>query len=239
MTTTLIVDDRRFIADAYRQLLTGVGHDVLVEGDPAVAAEVAIAHGVDLALVDLSFPDHEVNGLDVLVQLHSRAPGVPAAILTQADAPFQEMLRYAWDALPLAGALSKDLPPNDLLAAVRAILAGTVFVDPLISLYLPSARRPERALACYDRLIGHAGHAELWRALATSKSPPDYRQLAGQLGKKHNTIKNYRDDLANYLLAFGLDDVSSLVELHGFARDTRPFLLHAARPYLSNRKDSR
>jgi CheY-like chemotaxis protein len=228
----LLVDDRRFVAEAYRQLLDTAGHSTTVVTDPAEVDTAAHEVTPDLALVDLSFPDHDRNGLDVLLALHDTAPRVKLGILTQADAPFQDLLRCAWDALPLAGALSKDMLPPDFRRAVGEILAGSVVVDPLIRLYLPAQRRSERSLDAYDRLIGHAGHAELWLALAHAEDPPDYAQLSGQLGKKHNTIKNYRDDLATYLTAFGPDLGSSLVELHRFARTARPLLVRAARPYL-------
>lgn len=233
MAAILLVDDRRFIAEAYRTLLEAEGHDVTVEVDPdAVTAELVYRATPALALVDLSFPDHDRDGLDVLLDLHELAPRLRLAILTQADAPFQELLRTAWDALPLAGAISKDLLPRDVGRAVTRMLAGEVVVDPLIRLYLPAARRPERTADAYGRLIGHAGHAHLWVALATAPSPPDYAALSAALGKTHNTIKNYRDDIAHRLTAFGPDLGSSLIELHRFARTARPLLLRAARPHL-------
>ncbi|WP_370327088.1 response regulator [Euzebya sp.] len=236
MTHSLIVDDRRFIAEAYRSLLVDVGHDVTVQTDPtAVTAASLREDPPDMAFVDLSFPDHELNGLDVLLALHDEVPQARAVILTQADAPFQELLRCAWDALPLAGAISKDLLPADFARAVRALEAGEVVVDPLIKLYLPARRRTERTLDAYGRLMAHAGHAELWVALATAEDPPDYATLAAQLGKKHNTIKNYRDDLATYLMAFGMDTGTSLVDLHRFARTCRPLLLRAAAPHVRGR----
>lgn len=234
MIRSLVVDDRRFIAEAYRNLLEHAGHEVAIQADPTEVTAAWLARWApDLAFVDLSFPDHPCNGLDVLLAVHDHCPSARLVVLTQADAPFQELLRCAWDALPLAGAISKDLLPDDFHAAVRRLLLpGGTFVDPIIRLYLPERRRPERSLDAYRRLIGHTGHAQLWQALATAEEPPDYARLVAQLGKKHNTIKNYRDDLARMLLAMGYDAGASLADLHDFARTARPLLLRAAGPYL-------
>lgn len=231
--TTFIVDDRRFIAEAYRDLLVQAGHHVEVYSDPsALTAQALAQRQPDLALVDLSFPDHAHNGLDVLLALHVGSPGTRAVVLSQADAPFQELLRVAWDALPLAGAISKDLLPAKFLRAVADILAGGVVVDPLMRLYLPEQRRRHRALDSYAHLMQHAGHARLWEALATSEQEPDYAVLRRRLGTSHNTIKNYRQTLAMLLEGFWDHQVASLSDLYGFARTTRPLLLHAARPHL-------
>lgn len=184
--TSLIVDDRRLVAETYRSLLAGMGHTTVVVNDPGVVTAGWLAgQRLDLAFVDLSFPDHQRNGLDVLLTLHDHSPGTRLVILTQADAPFQDLLRCAWDALPLAGAISKDLLPAEFTAAVQQLSApGGSYVDPIIRLYLPSRRRPERDVEAYRRLIGHAGHAALWVALATSPTAPDYVDVAAVAGER-------------------------------------------------------
>ena len=238
MTTCLIVDDRRFIAEVYRGMLTDLGHDVVVATDPAQVGPTTVTDmGLDLALVDLSFPDHDRNGQDVLLCLHRQAPTLPLAVLSQADEPFQELLRHTHDALPLRALISQDLLPEEFAGAIATVLGGGTYVDPLMQMYLPARRHPARGLAGYRRLIGHAGHARLWRALATAADPPSYADLSAHLGTSHNTVRNYRDDLGMFLQAFGLDGVTSLVSLHAFARATRPFLLHAVDAHLA--KDHR
>ncbi|HUJ60014.1 MAG TPA: response regulator [Kofleriaceae bacterium] len=55
--TVLVVDGDALHARAIRDALAHDGHDVVVEPDPARAAEVATRHALDAVIVDVDLPD--------------------------------------------------------------------------------------------------------------------------------------------------------------------------------------
>ena len=178
----------------------------------------------DVALVDLSYANSSFTGLDALCHLHATSPTTSLAILTQGDEWVAQMLRDAWDAFPLATALSKSAPTNTLIDAVGRLLQGEpVPPDPVLQPLLPAIRSPWRSLEGYGRVIQHAGHAKLWRALVTCDDEPSYRDVAEATGLTVNTVRNYREQLLGPLSMHGLVH-PSMHEMQQFARRCRPLL---------------
>jgi DNA-binding NarL/FixJ family response regulator len=186
---------------------------------------------VDLALVDLSYAHSPLTGLDALCHLHAACPRTTLAILTQGDEWVAEMLRDAWEAFPLATALSKSASITSLLDAVARLLDDDeVPPDPVLQPMLPEERSPWRSLEGYGQLILHAGHAKLWRALASFDDEPSYRDVARATGLSVNTVRNYREQLLGPLSLHGLVH-PSLHDMAQFARRCRPLL----RPHVEAR----
>ena len=225
MAQLLLVDDAsalvEMFADAIRSRL---GHEVVV----AVAlADVGDAldqvEQLDLAVVDLSFPQEDGSGLDALVQIHRERPDAHLAMITQGDEWVANLMRDAWELLPVATVISKSAPLGYQLDAITRVLAtGSAPVDPAIQPLLRANRSPYRTAASFGALVQHAGHATLWRALLVA-TDPTYQELAQLSGLKLNTVKNYRVQLLPELGLHGLDD-QSLRGMWEFARRCRPFL---------------
>jgi DNA-binding NarL/FixJ family response regulator len=185
----------------------------------------------DVALVDLSYANSPMTGLDALCHLHETCPRTRLAILTQGDEWVAQMLRDAWEAFPLATALSKSAPTSTLIDAVARLLDGDeVPPDPVLQPLLPTMRSPWRSLEGYGRVIQHAGHAKLWRALATCPDEPSYRDVAEATGLTVNTVRNYREQLLGPMALHGLTH-PSMHEMQQFARRCRPLL----RPHIDAR----
>lgn len=185
----------------------------------------------DVALVDLSFAWAPHSGLDALCHLHETRPNVTLAIVTQGDEWVADQLRVAWEALPIAAAVSKSAPLRVLVEAVSALLAGaTVPPDPVLQPMLPSTRSAFRSLEGYGRLVQHAGHAKLWRALWDGPDEPSYRDIAEATGLSVNTVRNYREQLLDPLATHGLTQ-PSLHEMSRFAKLVRSLL----RPHVEAR----
>lgn len=231
-----MVDDNATSLELIAEAITGrLGHAVILVTDvDAVTPEFCRTGSFDLALVDLSFRGSALSGLDVLLRLAAASPPTRLVLFTQGDDAVAELMRDAWEALPLASAVSKSLPLDLLLETVRRVLAdGTAPPDPVLRPLLPATRSPWRRADGYRRLVHHAGHAKLWRALIDAGAEPSYEELHRLSGLKVNTLRNYREQLVPELGLHGLAN-PTMREMQAFARRCRPLLL----PYLTRPVDA-
>ena len=230
MTRLLIVDDAEALTTLFgRAVHESLGLDVVVVSDLSELIEILEPdHPFDLALVDLSFPGQGGSGIDGLVEIQRQCPSTKLAIITQGDEWVADILRDAWELLPITTVISKSAPLDYQLGAIRRVLRdGAAPIDPAIQPLIPSNRNPWRTPETFSSLVQHAGHAKLWMALINSDSDPSYRSIAASAGLKLNTIKNYRAQLLGELALHGLTD-ASLIEMRSFALRCRSFL----QPYI-------
>ena len=229
----LLVDDATQVTELFGSVLVReLGCEVAVASSPGGVADLlAAGPAFAMAVVDLSFPHEEANGLDALVAVHRHDASTRLVILTQGDDWVAELLRDAWEALPLAGAISKSTPTDGQVELLRRVLRdGSAPPDPVLQPWLPRERSPWRRAEGFGRLVQHVGHAKLWQALIESDVEPSYRDLATATGLKLNTLKNYRAQLLGELALHGLSD-PSMHEMQAFAKRCRPLL----GPHLSAR----
>jgi two-component system response regulator DesR len=95
-------------------------------GDAIVPA--AMTHRPDVALLDIDLP--VVDGLTAAAELRRRLPSCRTAILTGLSQP--DILRQAL-AAGASAFLLKDLPADDLIAAIRAVAHGERVIDPRLA----------------------------------------------------------------------------------------------------------
>ena len=225
MTRILLVDDAAAMAELF-------SHEVAARFDAEVEVCVAVAdvelaldaEPYDLALVDLSFPQESATGIDAMVQIHARQPATRLAIMTQGDAWVSDILRDAWDLLPVSTVISKTAPLEYQLEMIAGVLRGaTVEPDPAVQTLLPARRNPERTPERFGNLIQHHGHAKVWNVLMDRGFEATYKNVSDSTGLKLNTVKNYRSQLLTELRVHRLDD-PSLREMQEFAWRCRSFL---------------
>lgn len=231
MSRLLLVDDAAALAELFGLAIQHhLGHEVhTVVSLAEVRATIALIDHVDMALVDLSFPQEQGTGLEALVRIHAHSPTTRLAIVTQGDEWVSEVLRDAWELLPITTVISKSAPLAYQLEAISTVLRlGSAPPDPAIQPFLPSrpnkARTPER----FARLVQHAGHAKLWNSLL-AVDDANYKAIADYSGLKLNTLKNYRAQLVDELQVHGLHD-PTLKEMQAFAKRCHPFL----EPYIES-----
>jgi two-component system, NtrC family, response regulator HydG len=94
------------------------GFDVTHTLDPAVGLKRASSEPWDLVLTDVEMPG--MSGLELLEALRRVSPGLPVAVLT-AHASFDYAIRALRDHADEF--LSKSVPPEQLLASVRSLVA--------------------------------------------------------------------------------------------------------------------
>ena len=141
MIRVLICDDHVIVRQGLRQMLADAG-DIEPAGEaadgPAALAAVrkAAADGAlpDVVLLDIAMPQRD--GLDVLKALKDDFPKLPVLILsTYPDR------QYAVRSLKLgaAGYLNKSADSEQIIAAIRKVAAGGLFITPSIAEQLAGA----------------------------------------------------------------------------------------------------
>jgi CheY-like chemotaxis protein len=225
VSTILLVDDAAALAELFGNAIEQqLGHTVhTVVSLAEVRATIALIDHIDLALVDLSFPQEDGTGLEALVRIHTHSATTRLAIITQGDEWVAEILRDAWELLPITTVISKSAPLAYQLGAITQVLRdGSAPPDPAIQPLLPSRPNLDRTPERFSRLVQHAGHAKLWSALLSVRDA-NYKAISDSSGLKLNTLKNYRAQLVDELAVHGLDD-PSLKEMRLFAKRCYPFL---------------
>ncbi|WP_106402128.1 response regulator [Actinocorallia populi] len=130
MIRVLVADDEPLITAGIRTVLESAP-DILVVaevGDGGAAVEKALAHRVDVVLLDINMPG--ADGLDALAELRRHALDTRAVVLT-AFGQEANVLRALQDGA--AGFLLKNCTPDELIRAVRAAHAGEAYLSPAVT----------------------------------------------------------------------------------------------------------
>jgi DNA-binding NarL/FixJ family response regulator len=126
----LIVDDHPVVRAGLAALLQQIETDatVLQASDALSAFQISAANpDIDLVLLDLMMPGTE--GVSAIAEFGKSFPQLPVAVLSSSEAPAD--VRRALNAGAL-GYIPKSAAPQTLLAAVRMVLLGEVYVPPLM-----------------------------------------------------------------------------------------------------------
>jgi len=130
-STVLIADDHPLFRTALRGALGSMLPGAVVhEADsfPALKAAVAAHPDLDLILLDLDMPG--VRGFASLLWLRGEHPSVPIVIVSGQAQP--ALMRRAMD-FGASGFIPKSVEPAVMAQAVRAVLAGGMWVPPEIT----------------------------------------------------------------------------------------------------------
>ena len=133
MIRVLIADDHAVVRQGLRTFL-GLQEDIEVVGE-AADGEQAVAEAErlapDVVLMDLVMP--RMDGVEAIRRLHELVPGARAVVLSSfidEDRLFPVVRAGA------AGYLLKDVEPQELVKAIRAVHAGEVLLHPAVTALL-------------------------------------------------------------------------------------------------------
>ena len=188
----LIVDDHPVVRQGLRALLeVQDGLEVTGEaGDGPAALKLAAEHEPDVILLDLKLP--AMDGLAVLAELVARNTTAKVLILTSVTDPVaagQAMRSGA------AGVLYKDVDPDALVRAIRAVHDGHLLLAPGAAGSLLNAAGGNRGL---DALT--AREREVLAELARGRSN---REIARALHVSEKTVKAH---VSSVLAKLGVQD---------------------------------
>jgi len=129
----LIADDHRLVIEAVKAKLSelepGIEFVLAMSVDELLAGAT---DDLDLALIDLNMPG--ADGQAHIDQIRRRHPAVPVIVLSGYEDP--AVMRSALERGVL-GFIPKAYSPEVMLSAVRLVLAGGVYVPPMMLAALP------------------------------------------------------------------------------------------------------
>ena len=196
----LVADDQYLIREGIASLLE-LEDTLEVVGmatDGRNATEKALELKPDIILMDVRMP--ELNGIEATAKIRKALPMCQVVMLTTFDDE-----EYIVQAL-LAGAcgyLLKDIPPQDLVQAVKLAHAGVFQLAPEVvgnlvgSLKDRGAKKEQKEAAALDLT---SRELEVLRLLARGASN---KEIAKQFSVSEGTVKNH---VSNILLCLGLRD---------------------------------
>jgi DNA-binding NarL/FixJ family response regulator len=204
----LIADDHAVVRAGFRQFLEADAN-MSVIGEAASGSETLDQlrqQSWDLVLLDIHMPDR--SGLDILRHIQTGYPSVK--VLVMSGLPEQQ---YAINVLRAgaSGYLSKDSAPEELMKAVRTVLAGRRYVSAALAEILVAdldgdpdkpmhARLSTREFQIFCKLAAGRGVSEIANELSLSvKTVSTYRS---RILEKMNFHANA--DITSYALRNGL-----------------------------------
>jgi len=184
MIRLLICDDHAIVRQGFRQILGDVP-DLVVAGEAAdgpEAIQLIRRGGIDVVLLDIALPGRD--GLDVLKQVKQEFPELPVLVVST----YPEK-QYALRSLRLgaAGYLNKGADPAELIAAVRKVAQGGMFVSPTVAETLAAAMRKDAELPPHELLSQR--EYQVFTQIAAGKN---LTQIAEALSLSLNTVSTYR-----------------------------------------------
>ncbi len=149
MTTILLVEDERQLAEVILRELAAHGYRTLHAADGVAALELHAAEAPDLVILDWMLP--QLDGLEVLRELRRRGP-TPVLMLT---ARREEADRVIGLEVGADDYLTKPFGMRELLARVRALLRRIERVQQIVE---ADRSRQERVLSYGSLMLDPAGY---------------------------------------------------------------------------------
>ncbi|ABE42258.1 response regulator [Polaromonas sp. JS666] len=188
----LIGDDHRIVREGLKQVLADAPEiEVVAEAEtgPDILQRVDALggdSGLDAVLLDIALPERD--GLDVLQALKKSWPRL--AVLMLSTYPEKQ---YAVRCIKLgaAGYLNKSAHPDDMIAAVRKVATGGVYVSAIAAEALASAvgnSATKTGGGGGTESLSHREH-QVFRLLTAGKS---VGEIGAQLNLAPNTVSTYR-----------------------------------------------
>lgn len=193
MIRVLVCDDHVIVRQGIKQILADAA-DITLAGEadsgPEAVRQVREAvqgdEPIDVVLMDIAMPQRD--GLDVLRQLKSEFPRLPVLMLsTYPDK------QYAVRSLKLgaSGYLNKSADSEQMIAAIRKVASGGLFITPTVAEHLAAsvAAGPAQSAEAplYERLSNR--EYQVFQLLAKGRS---VSEIAQQLSLSSNTVSTYR-----------------------------------------------
>jgi DNA-binding NarL/FixJ family response regulator len=217
----LVVDDHPIVRAGLKRLLSGEPNTEAQEAASGSEALIAFRrHRPDLVILDLNLPG--ISGLEVITRLKVANPEARILVLSMHD-DFIHVTRALQAGV--AGYVSKDAPPEEILEAIKRVAAGCTYIERGIAEELAFSRirtpsHPLKDLASRD--------LEILRLLAQGRT---LSQIADTIGISYKTVAN---NLSRIKVKLGIATMAQLIRIalqsglepdpHSVRGDSRPDL---------------
>jgi DNA-binding NarL/FixJ family response regulator len=192
---------RILLADDHAILQAGLAAMLNAQPDMAVVGTARDGHECirqavlltpDLVLLDVNMPN--CNGLEALAALRRQTPGSKVLILTMHDDV--EYLRHVMTQ-GASGFVLKQAAGEELLAAIRAVYRGGVYLHPAHAQQLMQPSPPAQHAAATGRLATLSEReAQIFRLVALGYRNSD---IAEELSLSVKTVETYKSRLMQKL----------------------------------------
>ena len=213
MIGVLLADDHTIMRAGLRQLLKLSG-DIEVTAEATNADEVLRAvreRSFDVAVLDMAMPGR--SGVELIGRVKAERPHLHVLVLSMHSAK-----HYAVRAIRAgaSGYLSKESAAEELVAAIRRVAAGGMYITSETAALLAAEARGERP-AAHGRLSNR--EFEVLRLLVGGRAP-------GQIAKELNlSVKTVSTHKSRILQKLGLETELELIRYaleHGLAGEPKP-----------------
>ncbi len=206
----LLADDHRIVREGLKQVLADAPEIVVAaeaaDGNEVLAQATALHASLDAVLLDIAMPGRD--GLEVLQALRTSWPALPVLMLST----YPER-QYAVRCIRLgaSGYLNKSADPDDMIAAVRKVAAGGVFVTPA------TAEALAGAVGAARRTGAEALSHREWQVFRLLTSGHSVSEIGAQLNVAPNTVSTYRARILEKTGARNDVELALFAERHGKA----------------------
>lgn len=189
----LLVDDQKLFTESLRTVLTKRADGLDITGIAAngnEAIEMVEENPPDIILMDIRMP--EMNGVECTKKIREKYPDIKILVLTTFDDDefVVEALKYG-----ACGYLMKDVPLDELIAAIYAVYNGGVMISPriaskLLNMVNNDGQTVKEEKPQEDDIIKELSdrEVEVFKLLAKGY---DNKEIAGKLFVAEQTVKNY------------------------------------------------
>jgi two-component system, NarL family, nitrate/nitrite response regulator NarL len=181
----LVVDDHPVLRGGLCALLLQIENDVVVlqagsaEEGLALAAETS---DLDIVILDIAMPG--MNGFQAIAEFGRLRPELPVIVLSSSESPKDAREALAQGAL---GYIPKSANQHTLLAAVRLVMNGDLYVPPLILDDADTARLTHfRSRESAGKPVLTDRQVAVLRSVSQGRSN---KEIAFKLGLSEKTVK--------------------------------------------------
>jgi DNA-binding NarL/FixJ family response regulator len=210
----LLAEDHETVREGLKLMLNmQADMEVIGEaGDGATAIERATALHPDVVVLDISMPG--MNGLHAAEALRHCCPSVKVLTLTRhsEEGYLHQLLRAG-----VSGYVLKQSRPNELLHAIRSIIAGGNYLDPAVAGKVIGSygRRSADEPAITSTLSGR--ESEVLRLIAWGYSN---KEIAARFELSVKTVETHKANAMHKLGMSSRIDIVRYALLQGWLQDT-------------------
>lgn len=196
----LLVDDHTVVREGLKRLLDPQGNQwsITEAGTGFQALECLRRESFDLVIADLSLPG--MSGLDLIRRINDEFPGVAVLVLTMHSEEQYAMRAFQAGA---SGYVTKDSASEELVAAVRKVASGGVFVSSVLAervVQQLNGRRPASDLSALSNR-----ELEIMQRIVAGERMVDIAQTL------HLSIKTVSTHKTRILEKLQLDSTAALI----------------------------